>query len=258
MIVFYLIIVLLLIQCTNGEDETPIGGETFVFRHINRVYSSLSVSSPEFQAIANTTYNKVLPCITKTWMMENRNVKFQFPKDAEYHYSYLLNITAPFRSQHWHYYAGYEGPWIENHFIAKFLGRPLSYFQGLIPLFIQWVDHQAVHRNPFHKIRPLLQRELRPDVLYLAISQCDDGLVDISKDHPNLLVLSAGGFGHVPIPLIKSEIKPIPPPPSFSVDVGFYGTISPRTRRRAFINAVREAATRNRMSFREGLGKSSI
>lgn len=35
---------------------------------------------------------------------------------------------------------GYDGPWIENYFIDAFIDKPLSYFRGFIPLFIQWVD----------------------------------------------------------------------------------------------------------------------
>ena len=42
--------------------------------------------------------------------------------------------------------AGFRGPWIENLFIDKFIGKPLSYFGGLIPLFIQWTD---IHVHEF-------------------------------------------------------------------------------------------------------------
>ena len=38
---------------------------------------------------------------------------------------------------------------------------------------------------------------LRPDVLYLAVSQDDQGLFEkMMRMRPNVLVLSAGGYGH--------------------------------------------------------------
>lgn len=44
------------------------------------------------------------------------------------------------------------------------------------------------------------------------MSQSDDGLVgknELNMDmFPNLLVLSAGGYGHVPVPLFKQEEPP--------------------------------------------------
>jgi hypothetical protein len=42
--------------------------------------------------------------------------------------------------------------------------------------------------------------------------------------HPNILVLAAGGFGHVVIPLIRSEISWTDPPVKFEQDIGFFGT----------------------------------
>lgn len=55
----------------------------------------------------------------------------------------------------------------------------------------------------------------------------------LATERPNILVLSAGGFGHVPIPLIKGEIPAVAPPETFHRDVGkhqlfplFYSLIS--------------------------------
>ena len=44
------------------------------------------------------------------------------------------------------------------------------------------------------------------------LSKRDVGLGKIGRSHPNILVLAAGGYGHVPLPLIKGEIaySPIP------------------------------------------------
>ena len=45
-----------------------------------------------------------------------------------------------------------------------------------------------------------------PDVPYVMVSQNDQGIVgnyELWSVPANLLVLSAGGYGHVPIPLIE-------------------------------------------------------
>ena len=79
------------------------------------------------------------------------------------------------------------GPWI-----------PLS-----IPWVDLWVDHGYRYPEGFVEV---LQSLLRPDVLYVKVSQNDKGIVGNYELWPvpaNLLVLLAGGYGHVPIPLIK-------------------------------------------------------
>ena len=62
-----------------------------------------------------------------------------------------------------------------------------------------------------------LRKSLRPDVAYITISQFWSGLVgrqyelsdqrEIMKTIPNVLVVSAAGYGHVPIPHIERESK---------------------------------------------------
>ena len=42
----------------------------------------------------------------------------------------------------------------------------------------------------------------------------------LMKHRPNILVLSAGGFGHIPIPLIKGELAHAQIPATFHWDVG--------------------------------------
>eukprot|EP01036_Dinobryon_divergens_P022690 gene22690-30972_t len=171
--------------------------------------TTIDVSSPEFKSLAAQTYAKVLPCILDSWMMKDRKRKdsdFQFPEDAQFHYERIKNITASYRYAPVHEYAGYEGPWIENIFITKFIDRPLHTYGGLIPIFVQWIDNQILRGKYFDYIHAELNDILRPSVLYVAISQGDVGLGKIGRSHPNILVLAAGGYGHVPLPLIKGEI----------------------------------------------------
>jgi hypothetical protein len=122
--------------------------------------------------------------------------------------------------------AGYNGPWIENVWIRNFsaraeeartAGRPLSsVFGPYIPILVPFTD-LWVHGGPKqqgHKryryptgLVHTLREALRPDVAYIAVSQNDEGLSGRAElpmaAIPNVLVLSAGGYGHVPVPLLK-------------------------------------------------------
>lgn len=134
-----------------------------------------------------------------------------------------------------HSQAGYSGPWIENHFISHFIQKPLDYFHGMVPLFVQFVD---MHVNDFRtKVRPNptfkeatneLIGLLRDDIVYVTVSQDDQGISSaLLQAKPNILVLSAGGYGHIPIPLIKGELSYSAPRKDghFVWDIGFCGKI---------------------------------
>jgi hypothetical protein len=185
---------------------------------------------------AKDTYSQVIPCLRSAWMMNGKPAgdfhKWKLPNDAEEHFEHLKNITAKFRKAPIHEYSNYEGPWIENIFIEKFLNKPLSYFNGFIPLFVQWIDSQILRGRHFDNINDELSKNLRSGVIYLAISQGDVGLGKIGTSHPNILVLSAGGYGHVPIPLVKGEkpIHPIPNDLKYSNDATFFGNMNQMSR----------------------------
>lgn len=146
---------------------------------------------------------------------------FSFPSDAESHYYDIIERTSMFRNQPPHEYAGYGGPWVENHFIETFLEKPFLYFNGFIPLFIQWVDLMLNNKLPY--VAEILRQILRPNVLYIAVSQSDTGLSYITERHPNILVISSGGYGHIPIPLIKDELPIVGVPEKFKFDISFCG-----------------------------------
>jgi len=198
------------------------------------------------KAIFKETYRRVINCL-KTGRVGRkeafnwRNVRF--PDDAEEHYSSLLNQTLKFRNGiRPHSYTGYSGKWLENYFIEDYSFRPLHAFGGLIPIFAQWTDihvHTLMNdggmshlpNDTFSTLHKHVRAMLRPDVLYVAVSQDDQGLFQLSKHVPNLLSLSAGGYGNVALPLIKDELayqefpNPILGNLSFNwvSTVGFYG-----------------------------------
>jgi hypothetical protein len=211
--------------------------------------------SDVFKALAKETYAKVLPCVQNAHILKDKNVKWAFPDDAEEHYELIKNKTSPYRTAPVHEYAGYEGPWIENIFITEYMHRPLHSFSGLIPIFVQWIDNQILRGRYFDYIFYELKDLLRPNVLYLAVSQGDVGLGKIAFANPNILVLSAGGFGHVPLPLIKGELPTTPLPTKWEQDIGFFGTIRQATRPE-MLGLVETTATGLNMTYRHGSGSS--
>jgi hypothetical protein len=215
-----------------------------------------NVSSLEFLQIANETISKVSSCVTDQWMYRDRGQKpvFHFPVDAQLHFEELFNKTAIFRTTRVHAYSGYEGPWLENIFINKFSHKPLYHFRGLIPLFLQFIDTEILHR--LNDMVNVLSPLIRPDVLYLAISQGDAGLNKIGMLFPNILVMSAGGVGHIPLPLIKGELPFTPEPAKYDTDIGFYGANRPE--RRDLTRRAQEAAAQNKLTFKLSSGPNWV
>lgn len=204
----------------------------------------LNVSSPQFLEIAKSTYQKIIPCIKNGRFSNLDTSKWKFPDDAEEHYNDLLKKTEKFRGITPHTAAYYHGPWIENHFIDHFLNKPLSYFNGLIPLFIQWTDIHVHYFSgiknssiPLHTDMPkLVSSFLRKDVLYFALHQDDEGFTSkLLNLVPNIISMSAGGFGNIPIPLIKGIMDYSEPPKQFANDVTFYGTLRGRLTRSSLV-----------------------
>ena len=189
-------------------------------------------------------YGRLVPC------MEDQShynyIRFQYPyRKAEEHYRFIMQETSRYRHLTAHEWSDYKGPWLENYFISHFIDKPLHFFNGLIPLFIQWVDIQVNEftvknsRVPrYSSLIEHLRNILLPNVLYVTVSQSDKGLSYQKTTFRNILVLSAGGYGHIPIPLIKGELNYVSPPSIFENDVGFYGKVRGRKKRDVLMKKV--------------------
>ena len=148
----------------------------------------------------------------------------------------------------------YGGPWIENHWIAHFE----SLYQGnktacasdifgpFIPIFLPWTDHWVNSRHHYQTLLDHLKSVLRPSVPYIniTVSQNDQGISGaggsketVLNHFPNILVLSAGGFGHIPIPLLKQSEK----------KMNQEKTISERTNLLSFAGSLNTAPLRKEM-----------
>jgi hypothetical protein len=149
------------------------------------------------------------------------SIKLKYPDDADEHFNEIRMALSPW-AQHSlhkpHSAKGYRGPWIENHWISRFEtsydhgnDSCLSDFFGpYIPIFLPWTDHlrSGHHRYP-NGMLDTLRSVLRSNVPYVTVSQNDEGLTGKNEFDirliPNLLVFSAGGYGHIPIPLLKQD-----------------------------------------------------
>jgi hypothetical protein len=150
------------------------------------IQESLSSNTSEITYIE--VYKKLLPCIENS-IFAHKSSKWAYPIDAREHYQHLLHETRMYRNIKIHE-SGNTRYWIENNFIDHFMDKDLSYFNGFIPLFIQWTDihvgnfsKHIYKRKEYKNVFILNHQEmlknisllLRPDVLYLAVSQDDQG-----------------------------------------------------------------------------------
>ena len=143
--------------------------------------------------------------------------------ELELHAREVFNATADLRSLPMHSYAGYEGPWLENLFIARAaeLADFSSRWYPLVPILAQWTDAccgapQPLAREHLRRLFNSASTPLRRDVMYVTLVQHDAGTPDVGsfKDclpYRNVLVLSAGGWGSAPVPLLKGRIAPAAP-----------------------------------------------
>lgn len=191
-----------------------------------------------------------------------------------------MTATARFRKwgKPFHSWAEYSGPWIENAWISTFCcdkygakpstqneeeeasishlrkephrrhGLLKDTFSGFIPLFIQWTDLGAVSewKDDLEAISTVLAKVLRPDVLYVTVSQHDQGLTanGMANIPPNILVFSGGGVGHVPIPLLKGTEAidtAIKPPSSQLYTLMFAGSVHLRPLRQRMVQQILRA-----------------
>lgn len=173
---------------------------------------------------------KAMECLRQT----NPDLeRFEYPADAEEHFEELNRTMSQFtkgvKPLCGKISAGYCGPWIENYWINQFSAiwknrkngtRLRDIFGPYIPIIFPFLDIFIPHFYRYPKgTLETLNQTLRPNVLYLAVSQCDDGifghwpdrkLVPFRQtDFPNMMVLSSGGYGHVPLPLFKQIEAPV-------------------------------------------------
>lgn len=245
----------------------------------------------DLKKMAVGTYERV-----KADCLQHPKVKFDttalaFPDDAQEHYKELWEATKVYRTGFGPHSvpAGYSGPWLENRWIERFVDKPLSSFGGFIPLFLQWTDIHVLSftdcpnpggldRNTQKTIHETIMKMLRPSVLYVTVTQDDQGLFQMTWKAPNVISLSQGGYGSIPIPLLQGELPyrtPFTPSNSsahnpdgvgnydrrqlpaqvdsmkkFPIDMGFYGTHNNFPWRARLIREISHEAHTHKMHVR--------
>ena len=128
----------------------------------------------------------------------------------------------------WHCYAKYCGPWVEDVWCERFGNKPISAFGVFVPLFVPWVNFWVHDRTGYFRFMDNLKQFIRPQYLYVTVSQNDDGIEGRSgKEVPdNIFIISAGGKGNVPFLLFARELRPIVSTQNIKYDVVFLGTVS--------------------------------
>jgi hypothetical protein len=168
-------------------------------------------------------------------------------RELDRHFEQILLETAPYKRalEDKINAGGYTGPWLEDHWVNTFAGKPRSAFGPYIPLFIPWTNLEGMYGGAptcWCPLFALLKRLIRPDLVYITVVQSALGPAGGTMYHPsqwaNILVLSAGGYGHVPLPLIKQRESIVPenklPKPSPYL-LSFAGAIT-NVKRTALIN----------------------
>ena len=165
--------------------------------------------------------SRVVDCLQKT----KQNITLEYPEDAMLHFQDIhreLELWTQRPGHKPHEYAGYGGPWIENFFISHFEGllnnasSLQEVFGPYIPLFVPWTDVWVKNGNQYpDAMGEVLHKSLRKNVPYIAVCQNDNGFVGLhdlfilAQEKFQITVLSGGGYGHVPVPLLKQPEDPI-------------------------------------------------
>ena len=174
--------------------------------------------------------NKMLSsCVDDRHSDSTNSMVYKYPSDAALHFEYVLRETSRYRGYAPRKVGSYGGPWIDNLFIDKFIRKPFSYFHGFIPLFVQWDDiyYHHIQKNTsissYISIFQHLSKILRNDVLYLTVLHSKSQIMFSRRIFPNIIIISESGNGHIPIPLIRNEMKYVPHLNSFRFDIGYFG-----------------------------------
>ena len=222
--------------CSESEltkQNVCCGGGCYLDHHL--VWTRQACTTPRPSALEASTDEMAplrpggiaLRCLRLT-SPDLRLVGFRNDVDAVAHFDAIQKMLRPWSQDAPGYrrtlVGQFNGPWIENAWIETFGrrwahhraqgGKLRDHFGDFVPLFVPWTDIfvAATYKTPGGLI-DALRRVLRPDVAYITVSQCDAGLTGAGKLQmstiPNLLVLSAGGYGHAALPLFKQTERPL-------------------------------------------------
>lgn len=156
-----------------------------------------------------------------------------------------------------HFYQGYRGPWIEDAFFRHWLASDRPWPLDYLPVF--WTDYY-LHLQTHRIVPPRYRRSERTiaNLLDHYAQGSRRAFTVLEYDHPiwnwhrfprNIVVLSAGGWGDVPIPLLKGSPAFSNPPKD--VRLSFIGRLTGASDVYG-IRSEMHAALRDHALFRSG------
>ena len=276
-------------QCKHSDR--PTDGSATTSANIVTSASMTGTKAKVTAAIADAPVAKDMEPVLQCLRLTTPDIKtLTYPSDAEAHFEELQKVLSPWfdyaakkfmadMKNPYHCGEGYCGPWIENRWIKRFLGgwenRSTSthlsdLFGPFIPIFMTYVDLWVANVFEYESMIEALRKTVRPNVAYITVVQHDTGLVSsrekivkIMKQIPNVLVLSAGGYGHVPIPLFKQpegllEKRFFKPMEKRELLTSYMGSDhnAPQDMRKKMIQTVNEEATLLGVKVRTGFGSA--
>eukprot|EP00408_Alexandrium_pacificum_P009280 CAMPEP_0171230766 /NCGR_PEP_ID=MMETSP0790-20130122/39564_1 /TAXON_ID=2925 /ORGANISM="Alexandrium catenella, Strain OF101" /LENGTH=439 /DNA_ID=CAMNT_0011696985 /DNA_START=84 /DNA_END=1403 /DNA_ORIENTATION=+ len=202
------------------REEAPDGSasaalakqEQLPKRHRHR-HAALPAGFPNISRAGPVDISRAKHCLRLT----TPGLPLEYPADAEEH---VEEIRRAMRQ--WKYGSAgtrnVEDIW-NNDFADMWFHRPdkskrLSHFFGpYVPIFADFLVPWLVGNHHYYPegFVTALRSVLRRNVPYVVVSQNAEGLVGKGEfrmsEFPNVLVLSAGGYGHVALPLMKTQGK---------------------------------------------------
>lgn len=151
-----------------------------------------------------------------------RHADHQQPHDDAAAYQEELIRKTAFLRPGPHFWAGYEGPWVENAFFSEWELRKPQVSRIYLP--VAWTD--CFHKDTLRGDMQQILNELDPAFKYFTVLQIDLGFNHHGlklKVPPgiDILLFSAGGDSPphkaIPIPLLKNMLEPDGRPKTISV-----------------------------------------
>ena len=172
-----------------------------------------TVSIPKFQketeAQLKILHDKALKCLKDSNSPYGyEDVPFDGDMNARRkHYEWLKKVTEQYRIQPNFCWEGYCGEWIEDIWCRVFIDKDIEEFGPFIPIFIKW-ERNLVNRtsSDYKNFLRNVSNLLQPNYIYITVVKSSwgiEGQKEIIKNFkipPNLIILTPGSRGHVPIP----------------------------------------------------------
>ena len=207
----------IIIPIFHDFDANNKGGTTLVYYEMKRTNKIRQFRF--FQCLNKTTYEPSKP---NAFLHPTQPIPYL---EWESHALDLINATKDFRNLPYHSFANWHGPWMENYFISNFFSENVkvmktylfNFWYPILPIFAQWTEICCSMSKDVNidreKVSFFWRTKIRKDVIYFTVTQHDMGAPGdrllIPELYQNTVILSGGGWGTIPAPLIAGRLYPL-------------------------------------------------